>query len=143
MRHYHHYRQKKSTNKGFTLIEVMAALAVVAVGISAAVGVVNSMGVNIAKLEDRAVSQWIVSNRLVERRLEQFQVESPQALLSNNSSTLTMGAREWHVFDTSKLSDITNMVETSVEVCLDSAKNACVFEQSFYLIPLAYDLGAL
>ena len=132
-----------TTNKGFTLIEVMAALAVVAVGISAAVGVVSSMGINIAKLEERAVSQWIVSNRLVELKLKQFQVNSSESLLSNKSSTITMGAREWHVFDRSKPSDIKNMVETTVEVCLDSAKNACVLEQRFYLVPLAYDVGAL
>lgn len=55
---------------GFTLLEVLVALAVVAIALSA---VLSSAGRTVnaaASLRDRTVAQWVAENRLAEVRLE-------------------------------------------------------------------------
>lgn len=55
---------------GFTLLEVLVALAVVAIALSA---VLSSSGQNLnaaANLRDRTIAQWVAENRLAEVRLE-------------------------------------------------------------------------
>lgn len=55
---------------GFTLLEVLVALAVVAIALSA---ILTSSGRNVnaaASLRDRTVAMWVAENRLAEVRLE-------------------------------------------------------------------------
>lgn len=118
--------------QGFTLIEVMAALAIVAFGISAAVAVVNSIGRNTQRLEDRAIAQWIVSNKLVELRLQQYDAASRANVSS--SSTLTMGLREWFVFLKNK-KESKKLSEVVIQVCVDNSRLDCLLEQNIRVVP--------
>jgi general secretion pathway protein I len=54
---------------GFTLIEVVVAIAVVALGMMAVFRVVNDTVNNSGYLRDRTLATWIADNRLVEMRL--------------------------------------------------------------------------
>ena len=118
---------KAQNQTGFTLIEVMTALAVVAVGLAAVVAVVSSIALNTSRLEEKAISQWLISNRLAEIRMARL--ESSQQTLSTSSSTVIMGGREWYIFDNIKSADSNGISEVSVQICTDSQKSSCPLQQ--------------
>ena len=58
-------------NDGFTLLEVLIALAIVALAVGALLGTVTSSASNLIYLKDKALAQWIALNRLTEMRIAQ------------------------------------------------------------------------
>lgn len=124
----------RANQKGFTLVEVMAALAVVAVGIAATVTVVSSIALNTSRLEDKATAQWLVSNRLTEIRLKQHERKQSSG---SSSTTITIAAREWYVFDVLTETDVKGVYEAKITVCLDSSKADCPLEQSGFFSALS------
>jgi len=61
--------QPERSQSGFTLIEVVVAIAVVALGMMAVFRVVHDTVNNSIYLRDRTLATWIADNRLVEMRL--------------------------------------------------------------------------
>jgi general secretion pathway protein I len=61
--------QPELAQRGFTLIEVVVAIAIVALGMMAVFRVVNDTANNSAYLRDRTMATWIADNRLTEIRL--------------------------------------------------------------------------
>lgn len=59
----------EASQRGFTLIEVVVAIAVVALGLMAVFRVVHATVNNAAYLRDRSFATWIADNRLTEMRL--------------------------------------------------------------------------
>ncbi len=115
---------------GFTLIEMMAALAVVAVAVGAAISLVSSMGLNASRLEEKTQAQWLMANALVEIKLAQFENFKTSPL--NDSEKKEIGGREWYLFSKSSPGEYQNSVETVLNVCLDQQKNICVLEQRVF-----------
>lgn len=65
---------KAKTNKGFTLIEVMIALVIVAVALSALSQGIGQYVFNQASLKERIIGTWVAQNRLLELQSGQLQV---------------------------------------------------------------------
>ena len=59
----------KRPSQGFTLVEVLVALMVVALALAALMGSVSSAARSSEHLRDKIVAQWIAMNRIVEVRL--------------------------------------------------------------------------
>jgi general secretion pathway protein I len=59
-----------SKTNGFTLIEVLVALAIVTVGMSAVLGAMTSSADTAIYLRDKSFAQWIALNRIAETRLK-------------------------------------------------------------------------
>jgi general secretion pathway protein I len=55
--------------RGFTLLEVLIALAIVALSVSALLGTVTSSASNISYLRDKTLAEWVALNRLTEIRI--------------------------------------------------------------------------
>lgn len=62
-------RRPDRPQRGFTLIEVVVAMAIVALGLMAVFRVVNDTVNNASYLRDRTFATWIADNRLAELRL--------------------------------------------------------------------------
>jgi len=62
---------KHSRQKGFTLLEVLIALAIVAMSIGALLGTITSSASNVIYLKDKTLAEWVALNRLTEVRIDQ------------------------------------------------------------------------
>ncbi len=78
------------TTRGFTLLEVMVALAVAAIGLGA---VAKSMTANVDvsdRLKQRTLATWVASNRLAELRMYRQFISN-----GGQSGKAEMGGYEW------------------------------------------------
>lgn len=85
-----HFQVRHLACLGFTLIEVLVALAILTIALTV---VMHSMGQAIdltANLRDRQVALWVAQNRLT---LHQLQHDFPST--DSTEGTVEMGGREW------------------------------------------------
>ncbi len=61
--------ERNQAIKGFTLIEVLIALAIIAFGLIAVFGQLNQSALAAARLRDKTIAHWVAMNLLTERRL--------------------------------------------------------------------------
>ncbi|MGC1387204.1 MAG: type II secretion system minor pseudopilin GspI, partial [Steroidobacteraceae bacterium] len=87
-------------NRGFTLVEVLVALMIVAIGLAALMTAVSSTARTSGYLRDKTLAQWIALNRLTEVRLMVNKLGA-----SADTGELEFANRTWHYdtryFDTS------------------------------------------
>jgi general secretion pathway protein I len=104
-------------SRGFTLVEVLVALVVVALGLTALMVAVNGTARTSGFLRDKSLAQWIALNRLSEVRLNVTKFGQ-----NKDTGELDFGNRKWHYdtryFDTS----IASMKRVVVRVYLGEAK---------------------
>ncbi len=103
--------------RGFTLVEVLVALVVVALGLTALMVAVNGTARTSGMLRDKTLAQWIALNRLSEVRLNVVKFGQ-----NTDTGELNFASRKWHYdtryFDTS----IASMKRVVVRVYLGDAK---------------------
>lgn len=76
--------------RGFTLLEVIVALAVIAFALAAAVSAVSGNTRNAAGLEQRTYAHWVAMNKLAELQIsEQFPT------LKTTKGSVLMARHEW------------------------------------------------
>lgn len=61
----------RARHHGFTLLEVLIALAIVALAVGALLGTVTSSASNVIYLKDKTLAEWVALNRLTEIRIAQ------------------------------------------------------------------------
>jgi general secretion pathway protein I len=76
--------------RGFTLLEVMVALAVLAIGLGAVITAAGQSAATVRYLRDRTVAGWVAENKLNELLLTQTWPE-----LTNVRGTIAMAGRAW------------------------------------------------
>lgn len=77
--------------RGFTLLEVMVALAVLALTLGAMIKAGGASARNVAMLRDRTLASWVASNKVNEALLKR---EWPEP--GSRADTVTLGNREWY-----------------------------------------------
>jgi general secretion pathway protein I len=107
----------RSRARGFTLVEVMVALLIVAIGLSALMITVSSTARTSGFLRDKTVAQWIALNRLTEVRLNLNKFAA-----NTDTGEVNFANRTWHYdtryFDTS----VATMKRVVVRVYAGDAK---------------------
>lgn len=76
--------------RGFTLLEVMVAVAVLAIAMTAVIKAGAEMTANARHLEERTFAQWVAGNVLTELQAGDFWSDE------GDDGTRAMGGRDWH-----------------------------------------------
>ena len=102
------------TYKGFTLIEVMVALGIVAVGLLAiSTALTNSIDVS-QQLDARTTANWVASNRMAELRMNRSFTTG-----GSQSSQENMAGQDWKIVDNYFSTEDPNIVRVVIEVFVD------------------------
>ena len=107
---------KKSSvgsNRGFTLIEVMVAMAIAALGLAAVAASVSQMVDAGVAMKQRTYASWIAHNKIAELRLANIVPD-----VSESSGDTTYANREWTWRATVSETGVENLFRVDVQVGL-------------------------
>lgn len=107
---------KTTANRGFTLIEVMVALAIIAIALSA---VSRSLGLTVSNqshLESRVIATWLAENAIIEHQVLNTQQEK--------KISETMLNREWEIEFATESTFIPEIYKLSVTVSEKDSETA-------------------
>ena len=102
---------KRRTAAGFTLLEVLVALAVLALSMGAVIKATSDYTNNQSYLRDRTMAMWVARNVLV-----QFQVDKEWPKVGERKGTQEMGNREWRWLAVTSQTDEDELRRLDVEV---------------------------
>jgi len=77
--------------RGFTLVEVLVALAIVAIGMAAVLGALTSSANTSAYMRDKTFAQWVALNQIAMLRLS-----GQQTATGNSDGDTDFAGRKWH-----------------------------------------------
>jgi type II secretion system protein I len=104
---------RRAAQQGFTLIEVMVALVIVAFGMGAVLASLSSAASNIAALHDKTLAQWIALNLVADARLN---LQLPEAGITQGDIK-AFGNADWHwQRDIEPVAAIPGLLEILVQV---------------------------
>lgn len=107
---------KFKLSKGFTLIEVMLAVAIFAIAGTALLRASSNNLTSISYLEQKMFANWVAANRLTEVNLEK---KWPPK--NNLKGSVEMGGREWFWWQKVQKTEDAAMRVVTVEVRLNEA----------------------
>jgi len=103
--------------RGFTLVEVMVALAIVAVALPALLLALSQQADDTAYLRDKTVAQMVAANKLAEIRLIVGSTRNLQAGRSNGVETMV--GRDWHWWVETVATPVEKFFRIEIRVALD------------------------
>jgi general secretion pathway protein I len=107
---------RRWAQSGFTLIEVLAALVIVSLGMLGVIQAVSQTASNSVYLRDKTLAHWIAMNRLTELRLAQA-----APALSKTSDELDFAGRRWRWTTEVQETAVESMRRIDVRVALADA----------------------
>jgi general secretion pathway protein I len=96
---------------GFTLIEVLVALAIVAIGMAAVLGALTSSAGTILYLRDKTLAEWVALNHIAEQRLKP---QLPQT--GNTDGDVDYAGQKWHWRQETVATAVQGMIRMDVMV---------------------------
>ncbi len=81
-------------SRGFTLVEVLVAIAIVALGMAAVLGALSSSANTVSYMKDRTLAEWVALNQIANTRLQIQQQQLPQ--VGNTTGEIDLAGRSWH-----------------------------------------------
>ncbi|MGB7931177.1 MAG: type II secretion system minor pseudopilin GspI [Gammaproteobacteria bacterium] len=97
--------------RGFTLLEVMVAMTVLALTMGAVIKAVGGYTANQAYLRDRTLAVWVARNALVEQ-----QVKDAWPSVGELKGSAEMGGREWRWIGTVSQTDEQDLRRLDVKI---------------------------
>jgi general secretion pathway protein I len=124
---------KPTKAQGFTLIEVMIALSVVAIGLMACIKAMNEE-ISAANLtRDKMLALWVVENKVAEIRLNPAQAGTG---LNQGRETLFNQTWHWQTHPVQTANSKIRKVEIKVFADTDKSRKNPLFSQNIYLADL-------
>ena len=105
-----------ANSRGFTLIEVVIALAVAAIGLAAVTAAVSQMIDAASSMRQRTYASWIAQNKITEMRLASVAPE-----VSSSSGEVEFASLDWSWRATVSETGIESLYRVDVEVGLAGA----------------------
>lgn len=102
---------------GFTLLEILVALAIVAVALGAIISEVGRHVYNTAQLRDRTIAHWVAMNLVAEQ-----QINNQWPSVSSRKGETTMAGQEW--FWTLTVSETADDRVRRLDVTVDISKDS-------------------
>ena len=123
-------RRANSKLAGFTLLEAMIALAIVALGMMAVNTQLNRYVLSTAYIEQKTLASWIASNILTE-----FSVRSQWPALGETAGDVEFAQRQWIWRAEVSATPIDNLRRVDVAIFLDDDPEAQIHTMSGFLEP--------
>ena len=101
-------------SRGFTLVEVMVALAVVAIALPALLTVTLQQVDGMGYLRDKSIAQWVAGNKLAESRVQL--ARSNVLFKGTRSGVTTMAERDWYWWVQSTATEVEDFHRLEVRV---------------------------
>jgi general secretion pathway protein I len=102
---------RPARHKGFTLVEVMVALSIAALGLAAVAASVSQMVDAATSMRERSYANWIALNKITELRLANVVPE-----VSSTSGQIEYAGIEWHWRATVSETGVENLFRVDVVV---------------------------
>lgn len=97
--------------RGFTLIEVLVALVIVAIGMAAVLTTLGSSASTVAYLREKTLAQWIALNQIAQARLS-----ATQPAQGTSDGKLDYAGQHWHWRETVASGQLPGMLQVEVQV---------------------------
>jgi len=115
---------------GFTLLEVMVALLIVAVALGGAVKVIGNAAANSSRMNNKTFANWVALNQMAELRITK---EWPK--FGEIKGDAEMAGRKWAWSQESIKTDDDNIRRIELSVWLDSDKKSSPFVTVIGFLP--------
>jgi len=109
-------RLELAGSRGFTLLEAMVALVIVALGMMAVNGQLNRYVVAAAFVEEKTLASWIATNEITALSVAQTWPE-----LGSHDEDVDFATRKWRCHIVVSATDVTNLHRVDVSVALADA----------------------
>lgn len=106
-------RRRSDAQLGFTLIEVMVALAIAALALGAVAAAISQMVDSATAMQQRTYASWIAQNQIAELRLANVVPE-----VSEDSDQVEFADQEWTWRSTVSETGVENLFRVDVDVSL-------------------------
>jgi general secretion pathway protein I len=110
-------KRSRRSATGFTLVEILIALAVLAIAITAAAHSVGAAIDTTAALRERMLARWVA-----EDRLSTLELRNEWPALDTKEGDAEMGGRKFHWIQETGVTPVTRMRRVEVSVLLPGAK---------------------
>lgn len=110
------------SGKGFTLIEVLVAMTIIAVGVSALVGSAGASAWRADYLRQREFGRWVASNVLAE-----LQVIPAWPSIGSKNTEVDMGTLTWYVKTRTQAVSDPDLRRVDIEVRRDKDADSYVY----------------
>jgi general secretion pathway protein I len=97
--------------RGFTLLEVLVALAIVAIGMAAVMGALSSSAGTVSYLRDKTFAQWVALNRIATVR-----ISGQQPATGNTDGDVDYAGTSWHYRQEVVTTDVPGILRIDVKV---------------------------
>jgi general secretion pathway protein I len=114
------------SKKGFTLLEILVALAVLSIGLMAALKSSGMAMRNTTALKERTLAQWVMVNRVAELELSRGWIE-----LGTTRGTAEMAGQTWYWVISAEKTPDPDIRLAEVSVGLEEKTNALVSMVAF------------
>ncbi len=126
----------KTTSNGFTLVEVLVALAVLAIALPALLFTINGQLTSLDYMREKSIAHWVAMNKMTELRLQNEYLDYLPS--DKKEGSVMLAEREWFwTLETKKtVSDIVLRVDIKVRKTDDEKDQAFATVSTFLQLPV-------